>query len=106
MPGGKAILVAVGALLQATKGVTRMYDAVEEALSRIQGFLERVHLHLQPKTPPSSAVMNVLIDTFVQVFIVITMITKYCRVADEDGSGFKKTINTIVQRTSKYDIYL
>ncbi|KZV70935.1 hypothetical protein PENSPDRAFT_664744 [Peniophora sp. CONT] len=102
MPGGNAIFIAIGALLQATKGVSRMYDAVEEALNRIKGFLERVQIHLQPSVPPSSAVMNVLIDTFVQVFVVITIVTKHCGIANEDKSGFKKALNTILLRANDF----
>ncbi|KZV70934.1 hypothetical protein PENSPDRAFT_664743 [Peniophora sp. CONT] len=102
MPGGKTILVAVGALLKATKGVSDRYDAVEEALKMIKRFLESVQIHLRPATPPDPAVMDVLIDTFVQVFIVITIITEYISIEGEDKSKFGKAIKVITLRGKDY----
>ncbi|KIK58135.1 hypothetical protein GYMLUDRAFT_707482 [Collybiopsis luxurians FD-317 M1] len=46
VPGGKAIFVAIGFLLAAAKGVTEVYDTLEDLSQELEGALNRVGLYL------------------------------------------------------------
>ena len=90
---------------QATKGVSALYDAVESLFDEIKVSLERVIVHLPndgtPRTPPSTAVMSILMDIIVEVLTAIAIATKYCDLAVKDESWFKRLLRAIPRRTSE-----
>ncbi|VDB86718.1 unnamed protein product [Peniophora sp. CBMAI 1063] len=92
-PGGKAIFVAVGVLLQATKGVSALYDAIEHLFQEIAPLLNRIATHLRPSAAPAPALMNILVQTCVQVLEILAMTTKYC------NSGTGHAWSSILRRT-------
>ncbi|KZV58911.1 hypothetical protein PENSPDRAFT_695665 [Peniophora sp. CONT] len=77
-PGGKAIFVAIGALLQAAEGITALYNAIESLLRKVNASLARIRVYLEPSSPPNPALFDVLRLTLVQVFVVLGIVTKYC----------------------------
>ncbi|KZV62942.1 hypothetical protein PENSPDRAFT_758344 [Peniophora sp. CONT] len=97
-PGGKAIFVAVAAMLQAANGVSDRYDDIESLLTEIQTCIARVDTHLKPSTPPSSALTDILTDTLVQVFTVLAIVTKYC----PKEAAKRKSLKVAVQRAKDY----
>ncbi|VDB86865.1 unnamed protein product [Peniophora sp. CBMAI 1063] len=101
-PGGKAIFVAFAALLQAMKETTQLYDTVESLLQQVKAYVERVGIHLQPATPPSPALMRILLDTLVQVLNVLAILTKYCNAEFEHKSKFEKTKDVLSRRTKDW----
>ena len=122
MPGGKAILVAVGVLLQvsvfpfgrsffttdcaqATKGVSQVYNAVEYLLRRVKDYFERLSIHLAPSILPSPPLMNVLVDTLAHVFTALALTTAYCDVTLKSGSKMKRVARTLLRRTGMLDLY-
>ncbi|KZV72459.1 hypothetical protein PENSPDRAFT_358335 [Peniophora sp. CONT] len=86
VPGGKTIFVAIGALLKAANGVSELYDVIESLLKRVNACLERVKTYLELPTPLHPALMDVLLRTFVQVFVVFGIVTKYCHQATDSDS--------------------
>ncbi|KZV62887.1 hypothetical protein PENSPDRAFT_670064 [Peniophora sp. CONT] len=106
-PGGKAIFVAIGALLQAAKGVSELYDSIESLLRKIGTCLTRIKVYLQPSSPPNPALMDVLRMTLVQVFIVLGIVTKYCdkAVNNDPKSKAKKGVKAMMQRISELYLY-
>ncbi|KZV59812.1 hypothetical protein PENSPDRAFT_760316 [Peniophora sp. CONT] len=103
-PGGKAILVAVGVLLQTAKGISALYDAIEALLRKISACLARTKVYLETSSPPNPALMDVLHTIFVQVFIVLGIVTKYCdKASDKDSkSKGKKGVRALKQRIRDY----
>ncbi|VDB86730.1 unnamed protein product [Peniophora sp. CBMAI 1063] len=95
-PGGKAIFVAVAVLLQATKGVSALYDVIEHLFQEIAPLLNRIATHLRPSTPPPSALMNILVKTCIQVLEILAMTTKYC------NSDTSRIWGSISRRTKDY----
>jgi hypothetical protein len=84
--------------------VSGLYNAIESLFDRIKRYLERVALHL-PKLsakaiPPTPALVDILVDTLVQVFAAIAIMTKYCNSMKRDT--LLKTIwRTVLGRTSE-----
>ena len=121
MPGGKAIFVAVGVLLQvgvisgrslfvayraqATKGVSQLYDAIETLLRRIKDYLERLSTHLAPSVLPTPPLMNVLVDTLAHVFAALALATSHCDVASKSGSKMKRMAGALLGRTGTLQLY-
>ncbi|KZV64127.1 hypothetical protein PENSPDRAFT_669265 [Peniophora sp. CONT] len=105
-PGGEAIFVAIGALLQAAKGVSALYDAIESLLRKINACLARTRVYLEPLSRPNPALMDILRMALVQVFIVLGIVTKYCDKAGdtESRSKGKKGVKAMMQRMS--ELYL
>ncbi|KZV62765.1 hypothetical protein PENSPDRAFT_692205 [Peniophora sp. CONT] len=103
-PGGKTIFVAIGALLQAAKGVSALYDAIELLLKRIGACIARIQIYLAPSSPPSPALMDVLRMSLVQVFIVLGIVTKFCdKAGDKDPKlTGKKGVKAMMQRMKDY----
>ncbi|VDB88494.1 unnamed protein product [Peniophora sp. CBMAI 1063] len=102
VPGGKAIFVAVGAMLQATQGVSRLYDAVETLLQKVTDYLERVSIHLEPLTPPSPALMDILIDTLVHILTTLALATRYCNSVIASDSRAKNVARAVFRRGKDY----
>ncbi|KZV65266.1 hypothetical protein PENSPDRAFT_136413 [Peniophora sp. CONT] len=103
-PGGKAIFVAVGALLQAANGVSALYDAIELLLQKVNACLARIEVYLDLPSPPNPALMDVLRMSFVQVLVVLGIVTKYCdKAGDKDSrSKGKKGVKAMMQRIKDY----
>ena len=76
-------------LAQATKGVSHLYDAIESLLQKVQEYLTRVSIYLKPAIPPSSALLDILVDTLVHIFTVLALVTKYCHTTAESDSKLK-----------------
>ncbi|KZV71697.1 hypothetical protein PENSPDRAFT_733947 [Peniophora sp. CONT] len=103
VPGGKAILVAVGVLLQATKGVSGVYNAVETLLDKIKNYLQRVSIHLKPSILPSPTLMDILVNTLVHIFTALALTTKYCdAVVKGDPQSKKNSGRAIIRRTKDF----
>ena len=75
-----------------------MYDAIESLLQKVQDYLTRVSIHLKPTNPPSSALLDILVDTLVHIFIVLELTTKYCRLTTERDSYLKKVFRRLFRR--------
>ncbi|VDC01053.1 unnamed protein product [Peniophora sp. CBMAI 1063] len=101
-PGGKAIFVAIGALLQATKGVSELYDTIESFSQIIKDYADRMHIHLESSVQPAPEVMRILLDTLVQILNFIGIVTKYCNRAIERNSVIKKAKDTFTLRAGDY----
>ncbi|KIK60102.1 hypothetical protein GYMLUDRAFT_244542 [Collybiopsis luxurians FD-317 M1] len=93
VPGGKAIFVAFGVLLEATKGVTEVYDALEELSEKLQDALTRIELHFNTDSKPSSRLRDIFIEMLVQVLHVFGFLIKY------PESKAKKTLHVFWQRS-------
>ncbi|KZV62638.1 hypothetical protein PENSPDRAFT_758563 [Peniophora sp. CONT] len=105
IPGGDVMFGAIGVLLQTTKGVSRLYDAIEALFQAIKNYLERISTHLKPSTPPSHALMNILVDTLVHIFTAIALTTKYCdRIAVKKSSRFE--LGAFIRRIKDYFLVL
>ncbi|VDC02882.1 unnamed protein product [Peniophora sp. CBMAI 1063] len=78
VPGGKAIFVAISVLLQATKGVSGLYDVVEHLFREMASYLNRVPIYLDSSTTLAPALMNILVKACIQVLEVLAVTTKYC----------------------------
>ena len=87
--------------MQATKGVSDLYDTIESFFETVKGYIERIAIHLQPSTPPTPAVMRILLDTLVQILNFIGIVTKYCNRAVERHSWMKKAKTVVHLRISK-----
>ncbi|KZV62656.1 hypothetical protein PENSPDRAFT_670205 [Peniophora sp. CONT] len=99
-PGGKAIFVAIGVLLQAAKGITALYNAIESLLRKVNACLVRIKVYLESSSPPNPALVDVLRFILVQVFVVLGIVTKYCDKAGgkDSKSKDKKGVQVIMQR--------
>ncbi|VDC07212.1 unnamed protein product [Peniophora sp. CBMAI 1063] len=69
IPGGKAIFVALGALLQATEGVTDRFDAVLLLLHNLESYMVRLDVRLNAPLVPAAREHTVkilveMLDTF------------------------------------------
>lgn len=73
-------------------------------MQQVKACLARVELYLEPETPPNPTLMDVLVRTFVQVFIVLGVATKYCDHATDGGAGTKgkKGSRAFLQRMSEF----
>ena len=111
-------MVAVGALLkarastfsdlrldvhcvQATKGVSQLYDTIESLLQKVRDYVERIGIYMQPATPPSPPLMRILLDILVRVLSVLATVTTYCDRAAERHSMLRKAKDVLSVRTSK-----
>ena len=79
-------------LVQATKGVSHLHDAIETMFQRVKDYLERISIHLKPTIPPSPALLGILVDTLVHIFTVLALTTKYCRSIAENESKVKNVL--------------
>ncbi|VDB93418.1 unnamed protein product [Peniophora sp. CBMAI 1063] len=96
VPGGKAIFVAIGVLLQATKGVSGLYDVIEHLFRKIASYLNRVPIYLNSSTQPAPVLMTILVNTCIQVLEVLAMTTKYCDLSTKSVWG------AVSRRTKDY----
>ena len=88
--------------MQATKGVSDLYDTIESFFETVKGYIERISIHLQPSTPPTPAVMRILLDTLVQVLDFLAIVTKYCNRAVERNAWMKKAKTVVPLRISRF----
>ena len=79
-----------------------MYDAVESLFQKVRDYLERVSIHLEPATPPSPALLNVLGETLTHIFTVFSLATRYCTLVAERDSWFKRVLRLFARRTSEF----
>lgn len=86
---------------QATKGVSHLYDAIETLLRKINDYLERVSIHLEPSSPPSPALTNILVDTLVHILVALALATRYCNSAVKDVSRALNVARAIFRRGSE-----
>lgn len=115
IPGGDTILGAIGVLLQvtghlhhkvirpandaqATKGVSRLYDAVDDLLREVLVYLQRLKIHLEPPATQRSALKNILVDALIRVLMVLAIATKYCNLAVTGVPWYKRVL---LRRTSE-----
>ncbi|VDB95692.1 unnamed protein product [Peniophora sp. CBMAI 1063] len=105
-PGGKAIFVGFAALLQAMRGVTELYDAVEFLFQKVKHYVERVEIHLGPPGLPIPAITKILFDTLTQVLRFLAIVTKYCNDSESETTPpwrrLKSFRDTVLQRTNDY----
>ena len=83
-------------IIQESKGVTEVYDALEELSEKLQDALTCIELHLNADTKPSSRLKDIFIEMLVQVLQVFGFLIKY------PDNKAKKTQNVFWQRSSKY----
>ncbi|KIK61437.1 hypothetical protein GYMLUDRAFT_243611 [Collybiopsis luxurians FD-317 M1] len=95
VPGGKAIFVAFGVLLEAANGVTEVYNALEELSEKLQDALTHVELHLDPNSKLSSRLKNIYIQMLVQVLHVFGFLMKYL-------NSTKKPLHVLWQHSKDY----
>ena len=88
-------------MAKATKGVSELYDTIESFIQKVQDYVERIGIHLQPSTPPTPAVMRILLETLIQVLNFLGIVTKYCGLAVEKDSWLKKAKDVVSLRASK-----
>ena len=88
--------------MQATKGVSDLYDTIESFFETVKGYVERIGIHLQASTPPTPSVMRILLDTLVQVLDFLAIVTKYCNRAVERNSWMRKAKTVVPLRISKF----
>ncbi|KIK60096.1 hypothetical protein GYMLUDRAFT_612140 [Collybiopsis luxurians FD-317 M1] len=96
VPGGKAIFVAFGALLAAAKGVTEVYDALEEISEKLQDALDRIKWHLDTNSKLSSRMKEIYTQMLVEVLHVFVFLIKYPK------SLAKRTQNIIWRRSKDF----
>ncbi|VDC07066.1 unnamed protein product [Peniophora sp. CBMAI 1063] len=99
-PGGKAVFVAVGALLKATRGVSELYNVIGTLLEKFSSYLERLKVHLEPSLPPTPHLMKIFVDTLVQVLLTLAIVTKYCGAVHDNP--FVAFMRFILRRTKDY----
>ncbi|VDB87237.1 unnamed protein product [Peniophora sp. CBMAI 1063] len=104
VPVSKGIFGAIGVLLQATKGVSELYDAVDALLQEILVYLERLSIHFEPPETPRPRLKAILTDALVQVFIALAIATKYCDLAtpSRGGQSLKRVGKVFLRRTKDY----
>lgn len=68
------------------QGATELYDTIESLLLKIKGCLARYRIYLKPSLPLNPALKNILVETLVQVFTVLAIVTKYCARATSSSS--------------------
>ncbi|KZV61419.1 hypothetical protein PENSPDRAFT_298261 [Peniophora sp. CONT] len=102
VPGATAIFGAIGMPLKAAKGVSGLYDAIETLLHKVKHSLDRIKIHLSPSTPPSPALFSILVDTLVQVFTILAIVTKRCDMAVQSDSKFGKVTRVLSRRLKDY----
>ncbi|VDB86734.1 unnamed protein product [Peniophora sp. CBMAI 1063] len=95
VPGGKAILVALGVLLKAVNGVSRLYNTIETLFNMVQGCLERVLVYLDASKPLSLALKKTLIKILAHILTLLAIVTKYCIPTHWAISDTKSTIKTV-----------
>ncbi|KAI0032450.1 hypothetical protein K488DRAFT_85872, partial [Vararia minispora EC-137] len=101
-PGGKAILVAFGVFLKATKGVSEKYDAIEIILSKLGAFISRLDKHLRSPSPLSDDMKNIFIKILIKLLEVFALCTKYL-----NENLVRRVRNRITRRTLDYkDVFL
>ena len=88
--------------VQATKGVSHLQDAIETLFQRVKDYLERISIHLKPTTPPSTALLDILVDTLVHIFTVLSLTTKYCRSTAENDSKVKKVFRPVARHMRRF----
>jgi hypothetical protein len=82
--------------MQATNGVSQVYDALEYLLSRLQSFLNRVDMHLSSRSAPSAALKEIFVKTLVQLLHIMALFTKYL-----DANVGKKSVDFMLNRFSR-----
>ncbi|KAF8305638.1 ankyrin [Clavulina sp. PMI_390] len=80
VPGGKIMFVAIGCLLEAIDGVSKLYDNLAEALIQIQGMLSRVKL-LCEANAIEPVLRELCVQTLSQVLVIISSFIQYCAAA-------------------------
>jgi hypothetical protein len=86
--------------MQATNGVSQVYDALESLLFRLQSFLDRVDMHLSSRSAPSAALKEIFVKTLIQLLHIMALFTKYLDVsvgnksADFMLNGFSRRAST------------
>lgn len=63
---------------QATRGVSQLYDTIEDLFSQVMAFLDRLKTHLESPLPLSSKLQGIFIRTLVKLFEVLAIATKHC----------------------------
>ncbi|KZV60933.1 hypothetical protein PENSPDRAFT_693837 [Peniophora sp. CONT] len=101
-PGGKAIFLAIAVLLKATKGVSELYNSVEDLLQEVTGHLERIKIHFEPPRTPLATLKNIVLKALIQVLKVLAIATKYCDLVMEGKPWYGNLGRTIVRRTKDY----
>ncbi|KAI0026305.1 hypothetical protein K488DRAFT_92888, partial [Vararia minispora EC-137] len=104
VPGGKAIFVAFGVLLDATRGVSEAYDALGDLLRRLGTFLGRLDIYLQSPSEPSAPLKKIFMDTFFKLFAALGIVTKYLKLGNNDkkGSSIGWSLRPIFRRTKDF----
>ncbi|KIK60106.1 hypothetical protein GYMLUDRAFT_43868 [Collybiopsis luxurians FD-317 M1] len=77
VPGGKAIFVVFGVLLEAAKGTTEVYDALEELSNKLQDALNCVKEHLDANPELSPRMNYIYIQMLVQVIHIFGFLIQY-----------------------------
>ncbi|KAI0027620.1 hypothetical protein K488DRAFT_74397 [Vararia minispora EC-137] len=104
VPGGKAIFVAFGVLLDATRGVSEVYDALGDIFRRLGTFLGRLDIYLQSPSEPSAPLKKIFMDTFFKLFSALGIVTKYLKLENNDkkGSSIGRSLRPIFRRTKDF----
>ncbi|KZV72361.1 hypothetical protein PENSPDRAFT_361100 [Peniophora sp. CONT] len=104
--GGDTILGAIGSLLEATKGVSELYDAVEALLKEVLASLKRFKIHFEEPATPRATLKNIIVDALVQVLMVLALATKYCNLAVAGVPWYKRVLRVFWRRAKDYFLVL
>ncbi|KAI0032020.1 hypothetical protein K488DRAFT_70984 [Vararia minispora EC-137] len=102
VPGGKTIFVAFGVLLDATRGVSEVYDALDDLFRRLGVFLARLDIYLHSPSVLNTALKDIFIKTLVRLFTVLSIVTKYLENNVEGTSSFKRLLRPVLRRTKDF----
>ncbi|KZV76368.1 ankyrin [Peniophora sp. CONT] len=90
LPGGKAIIVAIGVLLAATKGVSENYDALVELFGMFSDYLERLSSRLTAGATMGPSKKKITVDVLLEMLTVLGIALKLVK-----GNRFKHWLKTI-----------
>ncbi|KAI0026909.1 hypothetical protein K488DRAFT_91681 [Vararia minispora EC-137] len=104
VPGGKAIFVAFGVLLDATRGVSEVYGALGDLFRRLGTFLGRLDIYLQSPLEPNAALKDIFTSIFFKLFTVLRIVTKYLKLENHDkkSSAIRRSLRPIFRRTKDF----
>ncbi|KIK58093.1 hypothetical protein GYMLUDRAFT_706700 [Collybiopsis luxurians FD-317 M1] len=98
VPGGKAIFVAFGVLLTAGKGVTEVYNTLQDLAQELEDALFRIGMHLGS----NPGLRDIVIQMLVQVLHVIGFLMKYQDSKSKEKKALLGNLSVFGQRTKDY----
>ncbi|KAI0033611.1 hypothetical protein K488DRAFT_69720 [Vararia minispora EC-137] len=101
VPGGKAIFVAFGLFLKATRGVSEKYDAIDIILWKLEAFLSRLDEHLRSPPSLSANMKKIFVKILIKLLEIFALCTKYL-----DENLVKRMCNRITRRSVTVEDYV